>query len=155
MLYTYCIRYGTMGIFLLLSLLLLACARGPEAQGQEEGPIVQAEQRFGLAVADSVLFQDGTTRFWIQLYQIQDNRCPLEVNCITGGKASVVLHLNIQPEVLQFCLGSDCREQQNSSLLEYNNERYTIVLEEVSPYPQQEGEQKPKQAIFKIKRTTG
>jgi hypothetical protein len=155
MLYTYCMRYGTMGIFVLLCLLMLACARGPEASGQENGPTVQVEQRFRLAVADSVLFQDGDIRFKIRLHQIEDNRCPLEVNCITGGKASVVLHLNIQPEVLQFCIGSDCREQNNSSLLEYNNERYTIVLEEVSPYPQQEGEQKPKQAIFKIKRTTG
>lgn len=138
-----------------ISLLALGCA--PErAQGTPPDESLRAglDEKIRLGVADSVLFQDGNNRFWLRLHQLDDNRCPLEVNCITGGKASVLLHLEIQPEVLQFCIGSDCREQNNSGLVEYNNERYTIVLEEVSPYPQEGNEQTPKQAIFKIKRAT-
>ncbi|WP_152426478.1 hypothetical protein [Cesiribacter andamanensis] len=147
-----CLRSLVLSVF--VSLLLMGCARQQGRSAEAGPPAAGLEEPISLLLADSLLFRDGEQQFWLRLQRIDDNRCPLNVTCITGGKASVLLQVQIAPEPLQFCIGSDCREQNNSTLVEYNNERYTIVLEEVRPYPQQGSEQTPKQAIFKIKRAT-
>ena len=139
-------------VFLFLLVVLLNCC----ATEKNPPATVPLDHSFGLAIRDSVqISADGAT-FWLQLQTIEDNRCPEEVNCITGGKAEALLKLENMPEPVLLCIGADCRQEQKSSfVLEHNNERYNIVLEEVTPYPQTGGETATKRAIFKIKRATG
>ena len=136
--------------FMLLLLLIAGCAAEKEKQRQ-----VGFEEAFQLAASDTVQLKQGSESFWISLEEIEDNRCPADVNCITGGKAVVRLQLAEMPEQVEICIGADCRgENKNFFLYEYNNRRYTIVLEEVVPYPQTGNETNAKQAILKIKRAT-
>ena len=131
-------------------LLIVGCAAEKEKQRQ-----VGFEEAFHLAASDTVQLKQGSESFWISLREIEDSRCPADVNCITGGKAVVRLQLADMPEEVEICTGADCRKENNNSFLyEYNNKRYTIVLEEVVPYPQTGNETSTKQAILKIKRAT-
>ena len=146
-------------LYVITAFLMAACAAKSEKQGNnnEVGTTVGLDRSFSLALQDSVQLSDGETHFWLQLEAVEENRCPADVNCITGGRAIVWVRLENKPEQLAFCIGADCREEEehsNSFLVEYNNRSYTIVLEEVAPYPQTGNERAPKQAIFKIKRAT-
>lgn len=141
-------------VFLFLLVVLLSCS----ATEKNPAATVPLDHSFGLAIRDSVQVSADGASFWLWLQAIEDNRCPEGVNCITGGKAEALLRLENLPEPVSLCIGADCREEKKSSfVLQHNNERYNIVLEEVTPYPQTGtgGETATKRAIFKIKRATG
>ncbi|AHM61512.1 hypothetical protein D770_16290 [Flammeovirgaceae bacterium 311] len=142
-------------IFLLL--LVAGCAADKKGGGASDADnAVSPDESFALAAADSARFVDEDSSFLVRVNGIQDNRCPKDVNCITGGKALVTVTIEGSAAVVNLCTGADCfGEAENSFLLRLNNKRYNIVLEEVLPYPGDEQESRPKQAILKIKRATG
>ncbi len=139
-------RYLTLCLFL-IGAFIIGCTAQKSLQ-----PSVKLDESFSLAQQDSAYFSNRGTQFWMHVEKITDNRCPEDVNCITGGKTLVQLRLENSAEYASFCLGADCRKEElNSFLVEQNNESYTIVLEEVRPYPKTGTETVEKQAIFKIK----
>lgn len=144
-------RYLILGLFL-NGILITGCSAQKD---MHEG--VKLEEPFSAGLQDTVRFSDGDTDFKLSVLAIQENRCPADVNCITGGKATVLAAIENQPEHITFCTGADCREaaqEFNSFTVEQNNKRYTIVLEDVSPYPREGNQTVEKQAIFKIKQAT-
>lgn len=139
-------------ILLLNGIIIAGCSAQKEMQLG-----VKLEESFSLTLQESVRFIDDDTGFRVTVISIQESRCPADVNCITGGKATVLAEVENQPEHITFCTGADCREaaqEFNSFTVEQNNKCYTIVLEDVSPYPQEGNEMMEKQAIFKIKQAT-
>lgn len=139
----------------LLTLLLMGCVAKGGGQERVKGyETVALEESLSLAVLDSIQLKDGDTQFWIRVEEVQDNRCPKDVNCITGGSATVQFAIEHQPEVVELCIGADCRGQENTLMFEHNTKKYKVVLEEVVPYPETGATTETKQAIFKIKQAT-
>ncbi|WP_316807083.1 hypothetical protein [Pedobacter agri] len=69
---------------------------------------------------------------------ITDNRCPINADCITAGKAEAYLTVKLKGETkdLTLCIGGDCNrsgvsDQQTFTIASTN---YKIKLLEVSPY---------------------
>ncbi|CAN5847583.1 hypothetical protein BH24BAC1_BH24BAC1_20920 [soil metagenome] len=98
--------------------------------------------------------------------QLQDSRCPTDVNCITAGSAEITLtfhHPGGQSQVVSLCLG-ECAagpgsargfRQEDKAEVPVGNETYDVLLKEVSPYPsgnQESAEQKKKRAVLLITR---
>jgi hypothetical protein len=141
-------------LFFLL-LLIVGCAADKGGADTETVPTARLEEAIAVAVSDSVQVRDGDSRFWVRVNSIQDNRCPKNVNCITGGKAVVTVAVGDSGDGANICTGADCfGESGNSFLFRFNNTGYNIVLEEVLPYPTTGQELVQKQAILKIKRAT-
>ena len=144
-------RFLFIGVLLLL---IMGCAAKGGSQ-EKAVAAVAPEESYSLAVGDSVQLKDGDTQLWVRIEDIQDNRCPKDVNCITGGSATALLLVEHQPELIALCTGADCREVRNTLEFKHNTQKYIVVLEEVVPYPEVGGTPTPKQIIFKIKRATG
>ncbi|RZL60444.1 MAG: hypothetical protein EOO93_13855, partial [Pedobacter sp.] len=69
---------------------------------------------------------------------ITDNRCPINADCITAGKAETFITVKLKGETKDFilCIGGDCNmagiaDQQTFSI---SNVNYTVKLIEVNPY---------------------
>lgn len=74
----------------------------------------------------------------IMVTNITDNRCPVNADCVTAGKAEAQLSVKVNGETkdLILCIGGDCNkagisDQQTFSIASVN---YTVKLVEVNPY---------------------
>ena len=98
---------------------------------------------FQLKVSESVNFFDNGNTIVAKLANIQDSRCPKDVQCIRGGEAIVVLDLKIGDEQfngIKVCIG--CEKAMNITELteiKTKTKTYTIKLTSVDPYPQTTG----------------
>ena len=98
---------------------------------------------FQLKASESVSFSDNGKTITAKLINIQDSRCPKDVQCIRAGEAIVILDLKIGDEQfngLKVCIG--CEKEMNiteSTVIKAKTKTYTLVLTSVDPYPQSTG----------------
>ncbi len=94
----------------------------------------------------------------LMVLEIEESRCPSNVNCIRFGEASVSVGLNGVEEIIQtldLCIG-DCPErgigfiEVDTLQVELDDKAYAVILEGVTPYPTTDNGVVPKQAILKI-----
>ncbi|QNF32016.1 hypothetical protein HUW51_04470 [Adhaeribacter swui] len=89
---------------------------------------------------------NDTPKVRVHLAEINDSRCPMNVNCIRYGSAVVRLWLEIDKDkspiaalVIGEALPSDTRKLRNrtadTTLVTVANTQYQIILKNVSPYP--------------------
>ena len=76
----------------------------------------------------------------LELTEITDSRCPVNVNCIWAGNAKVKLSVSgtgMEKADLDLCLGQcDTRFQEADTVLfQQNNHTYTLILNKVEPFP--------------------
>ncbi len=78
---------------------------------------------------------------------IQDSRCPEDVQCIRAGEAIVTLHTRAVPtvnesQILKMCLG-ECIDlypkgrfrEVDTANISLDGTKYRLILTEVNPYP--------------------
>ena len=98
---------------------------------------------FQLKASESVSFVDNGNTLTAKLINIQESRCPKNVQCIRAGEAIVVLDLQIGDEQfkgLKVCIG--CEQQMNipeSAVIKAKTKTYTLKLNSVDPYPTSTG----------------
>lgn len=98
---------------------------------------------FQLKVSESANFSDNGNAISAKLINIQEGRCPVNVQCVRAGEVIVVLDLKIGDEQfngLKVCVG--CEKQMNIPVLipiKAKNKTYSVQLNSVDPYPQSTG----------------
>jgi len=80
---------------------------------------------------DLVIFENED--IIIELLNVEDSRCPLEVTCVWEGDAAVFLSITGQDDTAEFTLNSNPNATNSQVEVVYSN--YTIKLLDVSPYP--------------------
>ena len=98
---------------------------------------------FQLKASESASFSDNGNTITAKLINIQESRCPVNVQCIRAGEAIVVLDLQIGDEQfkgLKVCIG--CEKQMDmieSTVIKAKTKTYTLKLNSVDPYPTSTG----------------
>ncbi len=98
---------------------------------------------FQLKAGESISFSDNSNSITAKLINIQDSRCPVNVQCIRAGEAIVILDLQIGDEQikgLKVCIG--CEKVMGiteSTEIKTKAKTYTLKLNSVDPYPQATG----------------
>ena len=76
----------------------------------------------------------------LEVFEINDSRCPVNVNCIWAGNAKVKLSISgtdMEKADLNFCLGQCDKQFQEADtvLFQQDDQSYTLILTKVEPYP--------------------
>lgn len=98
---------------------------------------------FQLKTNESASFNDNGNSIVAKLINIQDSRCPVNVQCIRAGEATIILDLTIGDEQfngLKVCI--DCEKTMNiieTTIIKAKTKIYTLKLTSVDPYPTSTG----------------
>ena len=130
----------------------LACSSQSSVKGKTESNA--PEEVLLKGTEDEMLTADfGSTEVKFRVERIEDNRCPRNAKCITGGAAKASISRK-EAETTVLCLGTDCHELAAASEISVKGQSFSIELTEVNPYPEQGKSPENKVAIFKIRRVT-
>lgn len=111
----------------------------------------------------SFVFSDGNQKSFgsalITLKEIQDSRCPKNVNCIRAGEAIAVFNIvvaNSNERNIQLCTGADCtaRGLAENYTLHTDNHTYLFKLDSIAPYPDNGVQQADKKVYLSISQST-
>lgn len=122
-------------LFLLCTLLSSTCKEDKDLTGSKKADF---NTPIKLAVSEkAIISQSGLL---LELTEINDSRCPVNVNCIWAGNAKVKLSVSgtgMEKTDLDFCLGQcDNRFQEADTVIfQQNNQSYSLILNKVEPYP--------------------
>ena len=98
---------------------------------------------FQLRANESVSFSDNSNVINLKLANIQDSRCPKDVQCIRAGEAIVILDLQIGDEKftgIKVCIGCEkVMAITETTEIKAKSKTYTLKLNSVDPYPQSTG----------------
>lgn len=98
---------------------------------------------FQLKAGDSVSFSDNSNAINAKLINIQDSRCPKDVQCIRAGEAIVILDLRIDDELfkgLKVCIGCEKEiDATDTKEIKTKSKTYALKLKSVDPYPTSTG----------------
>ena len=136
-------------------LLVLVCFTGLLISSCEKDSI-QFDSPFELKETESIVLQGNNDGLTITLQVVNDSRCPINALCISAGKAQIRLKLSDNSGAEKFtelCLGF-CDSKNNTedaAVIHLNNVSYTVVLKEVSPYPEL-GKNQDKKALLIVKK---
>ncbi len=111
---------------------------------------------FDLELNGKVVLPKEDSNLMLSFIQLNDSRCPADVQCIWAGNAAVNLRFEAKPGVealTTLCIGQ-CGQQfkiSDTSRVSLNNINYTVILQEVKPYPGKDRSASPK-AVLMVKR---
>lgn len=134
------------GLFLLCTLLSSTCKEDLTGSGK-----AKLGTAFKLARSEKVIFTDAN--LLLELNEINDSRCPVNVQCVWAGNAKAKLLVSGasgEKISLDFCLGqcdSGLKETDTISF-KLDNESYSIVLNKIEPYPGTGDAKTKKNAVF-------
>lgn len=95
----------------------------------------QLDTSFGLALNETTKLEGGDLRLTFTGIP-EDSRCPTGVNCIWEGK--VTLYITATIPTLEKSLSFSCETSKiGKTTLDFGD--YTVLLEEVRPYPEKPG----------------
>ena len=126
---------------IIISLFFLLTNAG--CTNKEDTTLKKLGDNFELKASESISFSDIGNTITAKLINIQDSRCPKNVQCIRAGEAIVMLDLQIGDEQfkgLRVCIG--CEQQMNipeSTVIKAKAKTYTLKLNSVDPYPTSTG----------------
>ena len=98
--------FKSTGILIIYVILLVACTQGNTASTPNADFFVDEGEQFGLRIGDTVgiVTQDAVPLLRFNLVT-NDSRCPIDVECVTAGFATVIVTvqttLDVQERVLQ------------------------------------------------------
>lgn len=117
---------------------------------------IEFNSPFELKENESIVLQGNNNGLSITLQSVNDSRCPVSAVCISAGNARVKIRMSDNSEAETFaelCIGycDNSNNSEDSEIIRLNNISYTIILKEVSPYPEL-GKKQKKTALFIIKK---
>ena len=118
-----------------ISVALFACSNNAVNKQQEER-VIHYKETVALPTAGTLTFAE-----------VEDSRCPENVQCVWAGNATVDLQLrsgqaNQEPQTVKMCLG-DCSplypksgfREADTVQVSVQGTPHTLILTQVSPYP--------------------
>jgi hypothetical protein len=107
-----------------------------------------------LKYGDDVVFKDRESQIKIKVTTIKEWRCPSDVNCVQGGHAKVSFHILAINKTVDLAIPHDTfRGQFDNYEFSVNNTNYTLILNDVHPYPSTKNEKETKTAEFVLTET--
>lgn len=142
--------YRTLAILLPFFLLVASTCKKDDSTGLRS---VQLDTPFEIAINERAVIYGSNAA--IEIIEIDDNRCPVDVQCFSAGDSKVKLKVTgfeTNNTVLNFCIGQcDNRYRVADTVAtQYQNQPYVIILSEVNPYPGKGSEEKT--AVFTIRK---
>lgn len=110
-------------------------------------------QPFDLELNSRVILPRDNSDLMIEFVQLNDSRCPADGQCIWAGNATVNLKFAVQANAettASLCLGQ-CEKQfkeSDTARVNLNNISYTVILQEVKPYPGKDRTSKKKAVLI-------
>ena len=109
--------------FIVLSMFVFGCKKKPEPK--------MTNYEFEINTSKSI----GAST--LALKSISDSRCPINVDCISGGSITAHFKLtanNIDQEII-LCKG-ECGTLESAANIKINGINYSLKLIDITPYPQ-------------------
>ncbi|HQT22310.1 MAG: hypothetical protein B7X86_02990 [Sphingobacteriales bacterium 17-39-43] len=136
-------------------LLALVCFTGLLISSCEKDSI-DFDSPFELKENESIVLQGNNNGLTITLQSVNDSRCPINALCISAGNARVKLRMSDNSSAETFaelCLGfcDNMKNTEDSAIIRLNNISYTLILKEVSPFPEL-GKKQDKKALLIIRK---
>jgi hypothetical protein len=105
---------------------------------------------------ESIVLQGNNNGLSLTLQSVNDSRCPVNALCVSAGNARIKLRMSDNSGAETFaelCLGfcDTKNNKEDSATIRLNNTSYTIVLKEVSPFPEL-GKKQDKKALLIIRK---
>lgn len=136
-------------------LLALVCFTGLLISSCEKDSI-DFDSPFELKENESIVLQGNNNGLTITLQSVNDSRCPINALCISAGNARVKLRMSDNSGAETFaelCLGfcDNMNNTEDSAIIRLNNISYTLILKEVSPFPEL-GKKQDKKTLLIIRK---
>jgi len=136
-------------------LIVLVCFTGLLISSCEKDSI-EFDSPFELKENESIVLQGNNNGLKITLQEVNDSRCPVNALCISAGNARVKLRLSDNSgaeKLAELCLGfcDNMNNTEDNVIIRLNDISYTVVLKEVSPFPEL-GKKQDKKALLIIKK---
>ena len=111
---------------------------------------------FELNLEERIILPKNNKALLIRLVGINDSRCPADVQCIWAGNAIVNLMLSVKEADSEIALGIGQYENgfktSDTVKVSLNNNTYSVILQEVKPYPRKGIKSEKKKAILRVKK---
>lgn len=121
------------GSIMVLLLLVIAC------QKQELNvPSVDFGTKVKIDLNQTAIIGKNTNQLVVKVEQINDSRCPSDVNCITAGDAMVSLVVIDDKEYqtsFDLFIGQKSNFKEDTLAFSINQKNYKMIVFGVSPYP--------------------
>ena len=148
----------------MISLLILFCSItgcGQNDEMQSGVQFVNFNEEFQLGVREKAIIAGNgtgevTDSLFVEMTSIEDTRCPEGAVCITGGAAKIALKLSNgqKSQDSEMCIGTDCSYLDRHSnavpidtvTFNLDNNIYSLIFEEATPYPKADGNKKIERA---------
>lgn len=126
-----------LGVVAMLTLLVFFQACDKIAHTDFEGTHVLEKNMAKQVVA-------GGKQVWMEVKEITDSRCPINVECVWAGIATAKISFDDLPEnTVELCLGAcDVVSKPRIQEITINSVIYTVELKDVTPYPGDKQEDK-------------
>lgn len=113
----------------MLVIILAACGAGSKT-------IIIPPGNFALKVKEKTTYNNLS----VTLTEVQESRCPKDVNCIRAGEAIAVLNITVADKSernIQLCTGADCSQRAlgESYTFSLDEHRYLFKLDSIVPDP--------------------
>ncbi|MDP3470143.1 MAG: hypothetical protein Q8S11_17510 [Daejeonella sp.] len=136
-------------------LIVLVCFTGLLISSCEKDSI-EFDSPFELKENESIVLQGNNNDLKITLQEVNDSRCPVNALCISAGNARVKLRMSDNSgaeNLAELCLGfcDNMNNTEDSVIIRLNDISYTVVLKEVSPFPEL-GKKQDKKALLIIRK---
>lgn len=136
----------SLGILCLAGILFTSC--------DKDNPVFEGP--FEVKVNETINLPDNNTGLQLQVLSINDSRCPANAFCVTSGNAVVKIKMADNSgafEERDLCIGlcGTKLNRQDTIIVKINNKRYSVILENVYPYPEA-GKAQVKSAMVALKR---
>ncbi|HOZ85340.1 MAG TPA: hypothetical protein PK191_07610 [Niabella sp.] len=91
----------------------------------------------------------------VTLKEVQENRCPVNMNCLRIGEAIAVLNVVVDNKTernIQLCTGSDCRSRALYESYNFvtDDQKYLFRLDSITPDPTKTVVQADKKVYFSV-----
>lgn len=118
----------------------------------EGANFVSLNKNFELALNEKAVVEK---KLVINLTNIADSRCPLDVQCVWAGNVTVgltVSDFNSNKQEINLCKG-DCSSTNlnDSAIVNIDNSKYTVILKEVNPLPKTKNSAEKKVTVLVTK----
>ena len=121
------------GSIMILLLLVIACQKQ-----ESETPSVDFGTKVKIDLNQTAIIGKNTNQLVVKVEQINDSRCPSDVNCITAGDAMVSLVVIDDKEnqaSFDLFIGQKSNFKEDTLAFSINQKNYKMIVFGVSPYP--------------------